>query len=175
MQYGFQGLIMSRLFIIIFLTFSGLTHAGLPKIVLSGEAGETLDGKDFDTSSLKGKTFLLVHLDPDQRDLNDKAQKALEAAKLSGPKYGSVVLINAKSSWIPNGILKTALKLSQKKFADTTYVLDYSKTFVDQWNFKDNSSSFMVINADGLPIFRREGKLSDADIAELLSLIKANI
>jgi predicted transcriptional regulator len=99
----------------------------------------------------------------------------LEEAKLSGPKYGSIVIINAKATWIPNGILKTALRANKEKFKDTTYVLDYSKTFVNQWNFKDDSSSFMVINSEGLPIFRRDGKLSDQDIEEMISLIKANI
>src|SRR5574343_613162 len=166
---------MDKFLIILLLIISYSVNAGLPNIVLSGKAGETLEGEPFDTASLRGKTFLLVHLDPDKKSLNEKAQNALEAAKLSGPKYGSIVIINAKSTWIPNGILRTGLNLNKKKHPDTIFVLDYSKTFVDQWNFKDNSSSFMIINSDGLPIFRREGKLSDEDIAEMISLIKANI
>lgn len=166
---------MRKFLVISMLIFSNSIIAGLPNIKISGEAGETLEGEPFDTASLRGKTFLLVHLDPDQKDLNEKAQNALEEAKLSGPKYGSVVIINAKSTWIPNGILRTGLKINKKKHPNTIFVLDYSKTFVDQWNFKDNSSSFMIINSEGLPIFRREGKLSDSDITELLNLIRANI
>lgn len=166
---------MEKFFIIFLLIFSGSINAGLPKVVLSQKSGETLEGDIFDTSILKGKTYLLVHIDPDKKDLNEKAQNALEEAKLSGPKYGSVVIINAKSTWVPDAILRTALKLNKKKYPNTIYVLDYSKTFVDQWNFKDDSSSFMIINSDGLPIFRREGLLSDKDIAEMISLIKANI
>ncbi len=166
---------MKRLVFISLILLPFLVKAGLPPVVLSGKEGELLEGGSFDSHSLIGKTFLLVHIDPDEKSLNEKAQVALEEAKLSGPKYGSVVIINAKATWIPDGILKTALKINQKKFPNTLYVLDYSKTFVNQWNFKDNSSSFMVINSDGLPIFRRDGKLSDDDIKELLSTIKANI
>lgn len=166
---------MEKVLIIFLLIFSGAINAGLPRVILSEKQGETLEGDIFDTASLKGKTFLLVHIDPDQKDLNEKAQNALSEAKLSGPKYGSVVIINAKSTWVPDAILRTALRLNKKKYPDTIYVLDYSKTFVDQWNFKDNSSSFMIINSDGLPIFRREGKLSDKDIEEMIGLIKANI
>lgn len=166
---------MNKFLVLFLLTFSYSINAGLPPIKLSGQAGETLEGNPFDTASLKGKTYLLVHLDPDKKDLNEKAQNALEEAKLSGPKYGALVIINAKSTWIPNGILRTGLNFNKKKHPGTIFVLDYSKTFVDQWNFKDNSSSFMIINSDGLPIFRREGLLSDKDISEMISLIKANI
>jgi uncharacterized protein len=166
---------MSRSYLIFCLFLWGTAQAGLPPISLSEKAGEVLEGGTFDTASLRGKTFLLVHIDPDEKKLNEKAQNALEEAKLKGPKYGSIVIINAKATWIPNGVLKTALKVNKKDHPDTIYVLDYSKTFVNQWNFKDNSSSFMVINSEGIPIFRRDGKLSEQDISEMISLIKANI
>jgi hypothetical protein len=72
-----------------FFLFSFFTvEAGLPPITLSKETGELLEGGPFETSSLIGKTFLLVHIDPDEKSLNEKAQNALEEAKLSGPKYG---------------------------------------------------------------------------------------
>ena len=166
---------MNRIFLIISLIFSGVLNAGLPRVLLSDKTGEILDGGPFDTSILKGKTFLLVHIAPSAEKLNDKAQQALEEAKLKGPKYGSVVIINAKSTWIPNGILRAALKFNKDKHPDTIFVLDYTKTFVDQWNFKDDSSSFMVINSNGLPIFRKDGLLSDEDITRLIDTIKANI
>ncbi len=166
---------MAYIYLIFWLLLWGNAHAGLPSILLSEKAGEILEGGAFDTTSLKGKTFLVVHIDPDEKKLNEKAQNALEEAKLSGPKYGSIVIINAKATWIPNGVLKTALKVNKKEHPETIYVLDYSKTFVNLWNFKDNSSSFMVINSEGMPIFRKDGKLTEQDISEMISLIKANI
>jgi predicted transcriptional regulator len=160
---------------ITFLLFSLSSFAGLPHIVLGGEKGETLDGKTFDTKVLKGKIFMLVHIDPDAANLNKHVNEALDAQEFKHEFYGSVAIINAKATWMPNGVLKIALKNQRKKHPDTIYVLDYSKTFVNEWNFKDNSSSYMVINKKGIPIFRRDGKLTDDDVKELIKTIKDNL
>ena len=157
------------------LLFSLPSFAGLPHVVLDGDKGETLDGKSFDTKVLKGKIYMLVHIDPDAANLNKHVDKALEAAHFKSKYYGSVAIINTKATWMPNGVIKIALKNQRKKHPDTIYVLDYSKTFVNEWNFKDNSSSYMVINKKGLPIFRRDGKLTDKDVKELIKTIKDNL
>ncbi|TDJ04489.1 MAG: transcriptional regulator [Deltaproteobacteria bacterium] len=166
---------MKMTLLVTILLFSLPSFSGLPHIILSGDKGETLDGKEFDTKILKGKIFMLVHIDPDAANLNKHVDKALDAENFHHKYYGSVAIINAKATWMPNGVLRIALKNQRKKHPDTIYVLDYSKTFVNEWNFKDNSSSYMVINKKGIPIFRRDGKLTDEDVKILIKTIKDNL
>jgi len=151
------------------------SFAGLPHVILSGDKGETLDGGTFDTAVLKEKIYMVVHIDPDAASLNEHVDEALEAANFQSKYYGSVAIINAKATWMPNGIIKIALKGQRKKHPDTIYVLDYSKTFVNEWNFKDDSSSYMVLNKKGIPIFRKDGKLSDQDVKTLIKTIRDNL
>jgi len=164
--------------IILFLTilmFSLASFSGLPRVILSGDKGETLDGEAFDTATLKGKYYMLVHIDPDAKSLNEHVDEALDAENIKSKEYGSVAIINTKATWMPNAAIRIALKSQRKKHPHTIYVLDYSKTFVNEWNFKDNSSSYMVINKEGLPIFRKDGKLSDDDVKRLLQTLRDNL
>jgi predicted transcriptional regulator len=164
-----------KLIFIVLCLFSFGSKASLPRIVLQGDNGETLEGKAFDSNSLKGKVTLLVHIDPDAKNLNQHVDKALMKAKLDSPNFASVAVINVVSTWIPRGILKMALRVKKKEFPKTVYVLDYAKTFVEKWNVLDHSSSYLLFNPKGSVIFRKDGKLSVKDVGRLLKALQKNL
>ncbi|NPA52046.1 MAG: transcriptional regulator [Aquificae bacterium] len=146
-----------------------------PEIKLSGKEGGFVDGKPFSTQMIKGKVYLVLYVDPDVRKLNKNLIEILKKQNFDKEKFGSIVIINMKATWLPKFVLSKILKKKQKEFPDTIYVKDNNKVFVKKWGLKDDDYNVLIFDKDGKLIYKKSGKLSDEDINEIISLIKAHI
>lgn len=147
-----------------------------PAVTLAGEEGELVkNGAPWDSTTLKNKVTMLVYVDPDEGDLNDKLTERLQAEKFDLDKFGSVAVINMAATWKPNMVINSVLRGKQEKYSNTLYVKDMKKKLVNAWGLKDDSYHVLLFNKSGALIHDKFGKFSDADIEAFVKLVKESI
>jgi len=146
-----------------------------PKAELKEKLGGRLDGKPWSSAELQGKVSVLFYVDPDEKDTNNDASEALNAEKFPSDKYQSFGIINMAATWKPNFAISSALKDKQKRYPKTIYVRDYKKVLVKAWNIADDSSDVLAFDKKGELIFRRDGKLTAAEIQTLIKVIRDHL
>ena len=155
------------------LSFASLTMHKTPSpLKLEKELGGRADGSAWTSQELKDKISVVFYVAPDQKELNDKASKALKKEKFDRNFYRSIAVVNMAASWIPDFLIEKKIKKSQEEFKDTLYLKDKKSVFVKKWGLKDKSSDILVFNEKGELIFRFDGKLADSDIKALVSTVK---
>lgn len=146
-----------------------------PRVELKGDAGGRLDGKPWSSGEMKGKVHVLFYVDPDEKDLNNDASEALAKEKFPTEKYASVGIINMAATWLPNFVISSSLEEKQKRYPSTIYVRDLKKELVRAWKIADDTSDVLAFDKEGSLIFRKDGKLSAAEIAQLVKVIKEHL
>jgi YtfJ family uncharacterized protein len=146
-----------------------------PKVELKEKLGGRLDGKPWSSEELRGKVHVLFYVDPDEKDTNNDASEALDKEKFPSDKYQSVGIINMAATWLPNFAISSSLNDKQKRYPRTIYVRDYKKVLVQAWNIADDSSDVLVFDKKGVLIFRKDGKLTAAEIQTLLKVIREHL
>jgi len=144
-------------------------------IYIEGERGAQINGDAFSSKILKDKVYVLFYVDPDEKEMNEHVSTALKAEKFDRHHYGSVAVINMAATWLPNFAIASKLKKKQEKYPDTLYVKDLQSVLVKEWDLADDSSNVLLFDKNGKLIFLKEGKLSDTDVTELISLVKAKL
>lgn len=146
-----------------------------PQVILRGESGGRTDGSSWNSKELKDRIYALFYIDPDKKDLNEKAFTTLKKAEFSGEKFGSIAIINMGATWIPDMLLDAMLKKKQKEYPRTIYVKDMKKVIVKKWKLADNSSDVVVFDRNGKVLFCKDGKLTQDDINLFLETIRKNL
>jgi len=144
-------------------------------VTISEDNGGRTDGKAWNSDSLKGKVSIVFYVDPDKKDLDEDLNHALKERHFDRSKYASVAIVNMAATWMPNAAIEMKLKSKQKEFPDTTYVRDRNKVLVKKWALADDNSDILVFNKKGELIYKKFGKLSSAEIKEVLMQIEKNL
>jgi YtfJ family uncharacterized protein len=147
-----------------------------PQAELKEKLGGRLDGTPWSSVELQGgKVSVLFYVDPDEKDTNNDASEALNKEKFPEDKYQSFGIINMAATWMPNFAISSALKDKEKRYPKTIYVRDYKRVLVKAWNIADDSSDVLVFGKKGELIFRKDGKLTAAEIQTLLKTIREHL
>jgi YtfJ family uncharacterized protein len=163
------------------LLYSGLSMATLtldkvPKeIKLEGNLGGKVDGSSWSSAELVGKVHVLFYAAPSKKNMNEKARDVLKAHNFPQETFGSLAVVNMKASLWPNGLIAKELKKSQEENPRTLYIKDIEKTLVNEWALADNSNDVVVFNKEGKVIFSVDGKLSDEQVQNMMTLIKKEL
>ena len=148
----------------------------IPKNVsISGENGGLVKGGAWESSSIKNKVYVLLYVDPDEKDVNEHFIQALKKKEYDRSKYGSIAIINLAATWKPNFIIEQILKSKQKEFPHTIYAKDKQKVLVDTWNIGDDASNVLVFSKNGTLLFYKSGTMQEADMQKVFNLIESNI
>ncbi len=134
-----------------------------------------LNGDDWDSSIMKGKAYILFYVSPKKKDLNNDASDELKKQKFDGDVFGSVAVIDLKSSWIPNGLITRAIKKKQLKYPRTIYLKDKKRFLHKSLDFKPSGNDIFAFDKEGKEIFRQSGKLSDEDTQKLIKILRESI
>ncbi len=169
-----------KLFVLVFFVsqnaWAGLEMEQLPlKIELKDNLGGRLDGTPWSSSELKGKVHVIFYVDPDEKDLNNEASEALKAAAFPRDKFQSFGIINMDATWLPNFAISSALEKKQESYPTTIYVRDYKKVLVKKWGIADDNSDVLAFDKKGRLIFRKDGKLNQKEIKELLKAVRHHV
>lgn len=147
----------------------------LPAVTLGGKDGGLVAGGDWHSSSLTGKVVTIMYVDPDEKELNEHVEKALKKENFPRDRYHSVGMVNTAATWKPDSAIRMVLKNKQKDYPESTYVMDRRKILVDRWKLADDTYHVLTLDKQGRVIYSKAGKLSDADIRELIGAIRANL
>ncbi len=135
----------------------------------------SLNGDDWDSSIMKGKAYILFYVSPKKKDLNNDASDELKKQKFDFDVFGSVAVIDLKSSWIPNGLITRAIKKKQLKYPRTIYLKDKKRFLHKSLDFKPSGNDIFAFDKEGKEIFRQSGKLSDEDTQKLIKILRESI
>ena len=142
-----------------------------PLLELKEKCGGRLNGTPWSSAEITGKVYSCYYIDPDEADLNEPLFTALKAEDFPKKRVQSVAIINMKATWLPKTILNLLLKRKQKKYSSTTYVNDYCRKGVTEWNLADHSSDVLIFGPTGDVLFSKDGKLTDGEIKKVISII----
>lgn len=168
---------MKRFFYLLLATQLAALEIGapLPSVTLEGDRGGSVDGRAWESESLKGKVRVIFYVDPDEKDLNNPFSEALKAEAFDRSRFGSVAIINMAATWMPDFALDIALKKKQENYPDTAYVRDRGRYILKQWQIADDTSDIIITDRDGKVLYLYEGRIPEARFPDIISLIKEHL
>ncbi len=147
----------------------------LPDVVLDGKHGGTSDKKAWSSKSLKGKTHVIIYMDPDKRKEGMPFLDKLNDKNFDKDSYSTIAIVNLAATWMPDAILEKMLSKKEKDLKNTTFIFDKDKYLVKKWHLKDDASNILVCDKEGKVLFQKSGKLSSSETDDIMKIISKNI
>lgn len=153
-----------------------MTHP-LSKVLLSGDRGGHFQGEAWDSSSLEGRTTMLMYVDPDEKGKGEVFKPTIEAFErdLDFNKFQILVILNLKATWKPNALIKSLLKDKAIKYPKRTYILDTDSALVNEWGLNDDEYNTLLIDKKGKVVYSHSGEWKDLEIPHINSLIRSQV
>lgn len=132
------------------------------------------DGKEFTMDSWPGKVLQINYVDPDVSDLNDPVNDAIKKAKdvdkTIGENFKGFGIVDCKSTWKPNFLIRTIAGNKAKKF-DTTILFDYKGTLQDVWGMPKDNYTIVIVDKNRICRAIYKGEVPADKYAEVIQLI----
>jgi predicted transcriptional regulator len=133
------------------------------------------DGKEFTMESWSGKVLQINYVDPDESDLNDTFNDAVKKARevenrISSDKFKGFGIVDCKSTWKPNGLIRTIAGNKAKKF-DTTILFDYKANLQSLWGMPADNYTVVIVDKNRICQAIYKGKIPDSKIEDIIKLI----
>lgn len=136
----------------------------------------------FNSAALTGKIRTLYHLAArsGSDEINQPYIDALIAAKVSEQQpdspYKTTTILNTDDAmWGTSGVAIGRLQDSQEATAYAHYVVDAKGLALEKWGLNAKSSAVIVVDRDNKVLYFHDGKMSSADIAEVIALIEKHL
>jgi len=163
--------VLTTLFLGTITTFA-LTIGEIPtEVILDNDTGGRVDGRAWNSVTIKDKIHVMFYVDPDEKDTNNAFSKALKSEGYSRKEFASIAIINLAATWLPNFAIESSLQTKQKEYPHTLYVKDKKKVLVKAWGLKDDSSNIVVFGRSGKVIYTHSGKLNKFEIDKVIRMI----
>jgi predicted transcriptional regulator len=133
------------------------------------------DKKEFTMASWPGKVLQINYVDPDESDLNDTfndaINKATDVDKIINQDYfKGFGIVDTKSTWKPNGLIRMIAGNKAKKY-DTTILFDFDGTLHEKWGMPKDSYTIVIVDKNRIVRAVYEGKVPDAEIPGIIQMI----
>jgi len=132
------------------------------------------DKNEFTMDSWAGKVLQINYVDPDVSDLNDPLNDAIKKAKdvdkLIGENFKGFGIVDCKSTWKPNALIRTIAGNKAKKF-NTTILFDYKGTLQALWGMPQDNYTVVIIDKSRVCRAIYTGKVPDSEIENVVKLI----
>jgi predicted transcriptional regulator len=133
------------------------------------------DKNEFTMDSWAGKVLQVNYVDPDVSDLNDPLNDAIKKAKdvdnrITGDKFKGFGIVDCKSTWKPNALIRTIAGNKAKKF-NTTILFDYKGTLQTMWGMPQDNYTVVIIDKSRVCRAIYTGKVPDSEIEDVVKLI----
>jgi len=131
--------------------------------------------KEFTMNSWAGKVLQVNYVDPDEKDLNEPFNEAIDKAVKVDKRIDSVLfkgigITDCKSTWLPNGIIRLIAGNKAKKFK-TTILFDYDAELQKLWGLPKDSYSIVLLDKNRICRALYKGKVPDGEIEKTIQLI----
>jgi hypothetical protein len=133
------------------------------------------DKKEFTMNSWPGKVLQINYVDPDESDLNDSFNDAVKVATdkdktLSKDLFKGFGIVDCKSTWKPNGLIRMIAGNKAKKY-DTTILFDYDAFLQKNWGMPKDNYTVVIIDKNRVCRAIYQGRIPEADNQKIIQMI----
>jgi len=133
------------------------------------------DKKEFTMNSWEGKVIQVNYVDPDESELNEPFNEAVNKAvdidkRISRDFFKGFGVVDCKSTWKPNGLIRTIAGNKAKKF-NTTILFDYDAKLQNLWGLPENNYSVVILDKNRVCRYLAIGKIPATDNEKIIQLI----
>ena len=133
------------------------------------------DKNPFTMDSWPGKVLQINYVDPDESDLNDAFNDAVNKATdkdktLSKDFFKGFGIVDCKSTWKPNSLIRMIAGNKAKKY-NTTILFDYDGTLQKIWGMPKDSYSVVIVDKNRIVRAIYKGKIPEADNAKIVEML----
>jgi len=148
----------------------------LPQVTLDHKNGGYFSGKAWNSSMLKGKTTMLMYVDPDEKDKGESFKPAIEKLEreVNFKHFQIVVILNLGATWKPNVLIKKLMKDKLTTYPKRIYVFDNNSVLVKKWGLKNDAYNVLLIDRKMKPIYSHSGKWTKKEIKKIDAIIRSN-
>lgn len=174
-----KKLTLSLLVSILALTY-GFSQSGV-KLEVGKKAPDWMftdaDKKEFTMNTWAGKVLQLNYVDPDESDLNDAFNDAVKKATdvdktLSKDLFKGFGIVDCKSTWKPNGLIRMIAGNKAKKY-NTTILFDYKGTLQASWGLPKDNYTVVILDKNRVCRYIFEGHIPETDNQKIVDQIIA--
>jgi predicted transcriptional regulator len=135
------------------------------------------DKKEFTMNSWAGKVLQINYVDPDESDLNDEFNDAVKKATdvdktLSKELFKGFGIVDCKSTWKPNGLIRSIAGKKAKKY-DTTILFDYDATLQNNWGLPEDNYTVVILDKNRICRALYKGHIPESENAKIVEQIIA--
>lgn len=135
------------------------------------------DKKEFTLESWPGKVLQINYVDPDESDLNDAFNDAVKKATdvdktLSKDNFKGFGIVDCKSTWKPNGLIRMIAGNKAKKY-DTTILFDYKGVLQQSWDMPKDSYTIVILDKNRICRGIFKGHIPETDNQKIIDQIIA--
>ena len=133
------------------------------------------DGIVHTMDTWKGKVLQINYVDPDESDLNDPFNDAIDKAVdvdkiISRDHFKGFGIVDCESTWKPNGLIRLIAGKKAEKY-ETTILFDYDAILRNQWGLPEDSYSVIIVDKNRVVRALYKGKIPDSEISGIIKLI----
>jgi predicted transcriptional regulator len=133
------------------------------------------DKKDFSMNSWSGKVLQINYVDPDESDLNDPFNDAVNKATdidktIDKNLFKGMGIVDCKSTWKPNSLIRMIAGNKAKKY-NTTILFDYDGFLQKNWGMPKDSYSIVIVDKNRICRAIYKGKVPDSEIDKIIQMI----
>jgi len=146
----------------------------LPEIILNDQTGGYFNGYRWNSNMLKGKTTMLMYVDPDEKDKGIIFKPIIEKLEqdIDFKKFQIIVILNLNATWKPNFLIKKLSEGKLKTYPKRIYIFDKQSVLVRKWGLTDNEYNVLLIDPQMKPIYSHIGKWKEKEIQKIDLLIR---
>lgn len=135
------------------------------------------DKKEYTMASWAGKVLQLNYVDPDESEMNEPFNEAVNKAtdvekRISRDNFKGFGIVDCKSTWKPNGLIRTIAGNKAKKF-NTTILFDYDAKLQNLWGLPKDSYSVVILDKNRVCRAIYKGKIPESENEKIIQLIIA--
>ena len=135
------------------------------------------DKKEFTMNTWAGKVIQLNYVDPDESELNEPFNEAVNKAidvekRLSRDYFKGFGVVDCKSTWKPNGLIRSIAGKKAKKF-NTTILFDYEGKLQELWGMPQDNYTVVILDKNRICRALFVGKIPESDNEKIIQMIIA--
>lgn len=133
------------------------------------------DKKEFTMNSWQGKVLQVNYVDPDEQDLNEPFNEAVNKAadidkRINKDFFKGFGIVDCKSTWKPDFLIRMIAGNKAKKY-NTTILFDYNATLQHLWDLPRDSYSIVILDKNRICRVLYKGKVPDSEIEKTIQFI----
>lgn len=123
----------------------------------------------------KGKVLQINYVDPDLSDLNDPFNDAIDKAtdidkRIDQNLFKGFGIIDTKSTWKPNGVIRMIAKNKEKKYG-TTILFDYEGLLYEKWGMPEDNYTIVILDKNRIVRFVHTGEIPESEHEKIIGMI----